>query len=93
MTALTVEVPETLEAWVRQRVERGDYASAEDYLRDLIGKDKEYEIWRKELEAALIEGEESGISERTVNEIIAAAEERLQNEGVKIKPQSGSRFG
>jgi hypothetical protein len=29
MTALTVEVPETLEAWVRQRVERGDYASAE----------------------------------------------------------------
>jgi hypothetical protein len=34
LTALTVEVPETLEAWVRQPVERGDYASAEDYLRD-----------------------------------------------------------
>lgn len=93
MTALTVEVPETLEAWVRQPVERGDYASAEDYLHDSIGKDKEYEIWRKELEAGLIEGEESGISERTVDETIAAAEERLQNEGVKIKPQSGSGFG
>ena len=56
-------LPAPMRDWVEARVETGNYASASDYVRDLIRKDREYRGKREALMQSLIEGEESGISE------------------------------
>ena len=63
MKSMNISLPAQMRDWVESRVETGDYASASDYVRDLIRKDREYRGKREALIQALIEGEESGISE------------------------------
>ena len=53
----------------------GEYANTSDYVRDLIRQDQRE---RKMLQLALIEAEESGISGRTVTDIISATKARLK---------------
>jgi antitoxin ParD1/3/4 len=62
--------------WIDSQVESGEYANASDYLRDLIRHDQRQ---REALRLALIEGERSGISDRKVEDIIAAAKENLKH--------------
>jgi antitoxin ParD1/3/4 len=73
MATMNVSLPDPLKDWVEDRVKTGRYANASDYVRDLIRRDQEK---REMLVRALIEGEESGISPRTMREI--AADTRLK---------------
>jgi antitoxin ParD1/3/4 len=75
MATLNVSLPDPLEAWVEDRVKRGSYVDAGDYVRDLIRRDRDE---RQALVDALIEGEQSGISDRSVSEIIADARTRFE---------------
>jgi antitoxin ParD1/3/4 len=63
MKSMNISLPAPMRDWVEAQVEGGSYASASDYVRDLIRKDREYRSKREALLQALIEGEESGISE------------------------------
>jgi antitoxin ParD1/3/4 len=63
MKSMNISLPAPMRDWVEAQVEGGSYASASDYVRDLIRKDREYRGKRAALLHALIEGEESGISE------------------------------
>ena len=63
MKSMNISLPAQMRAFVEAQVETGSYASASDYVRDLIRKDREYRGKREALLQALIEGEESGISE------------------------------
>ena len=63
MKSMNISLPAPMRAFVEAQVETGSYASASDYVRDLIRKDREYRGKREALLQALIEGEESGISE------------------------------
>jgi antitoxin ParD1/3/4 len=63
MKSMNISLPAPMRDWVESQVEGGSYASASDYVRDLIRKDREYRGKREALLQALIEGEESGISE------------------------------
>lgn len=76
MTTMNVSLPETMKDWVEDRVKSGRYANISDYVRDLIRRDQEQ---REALVRALIEGEQSGTSERTVRAIAAAAKSKLKN--------------
>ncbi len=72
MKSMNISLPEPMKDWVDTRVEGGDYASASDYVRDLIRKDREFRVKREALIQALIEGEESGISEpQSLEEFLA----------------------
>ena len=63
MATMNVSLPDPLKEWVEDRVRSGRYANASDYVRDLIRRDQEK---RDALVRALIEGEESGTSRRSV---------------------------
>jgi antitoxin ParD1/3/4 len=76
MTTLTVSLPDHLSEWVDERLKDGRYSTASDYVRELIRRDREQ---REALVGALIEGEQSGTSQRTVQEIAAAAKAKLSN--------------
>jgi antitoxin ParD1/3/4 len=70
MANINISLPEPVAEWIKERVRSGQYANASDYIRDLIRDDRER---REQLVRALVEGEESGLSRRSVRDIIAAA--------------------
>lgn len=76
MATMNVSLPDEMKAWVETRAATGRYSNASDYIRDLIRRDQEYAEMRAELQAAVTEGIESGISERSVEEVIASARAR-----------------
>ena len=77
MASMNVSVPDPMRDWVQQRIESGQYASASDYVRDLIRRDQMHADEQKALVAALVEGEKSGISKRRIPEILAALKQEL----------------
>ncbi len=64
MASMNVSLPDPMRDWVQDRIDTGKYASASDYVRDLIRRDQAAADRRETLVAALIEGEESGVSTR-----------------------------
>ena len=74
MATLNVSMPEAMRSWIKEQVQTGQYANASDYVRDLIRHDQRH---RDALELALIEGEKSGISDRSVMDIAHSAKHRL----------------
>lgn len=77
MAAMTVSVPEAMKDWVEAQVRSGRYASADEYLRDLISRDraKEPEWALERLRAKLAASRAGGIGTRTVDEIYAQSEQ------------------
>jgi antitoxin ParD1/3/4 len=75
MATMNVSLPEHMKKRILAQIERGHYANASDYVRDLIRKDIER---RDALEAELRKGEASGVSSRRVPEIFAAAKRRVK---------------
>lgn len=69
--------------WLKLKIEtQGEYKSNSELVNDLIRQKRKAENAEIEaIRAALIEGEESGIGDRTPNEIRAAVQKRLRDNG------------
>ena len=59
----------------------GNYATDSEVVREALRQKQERDAEIEAIRAALIEGEQSGISDRTPEEIFAAARERLRADG------------
>lgn len=73
MAQMNISIPDKLKGWVESRVAEGRYSSTSDYVRDLVRRDQEAEEARRRLQVAIDEGLASGISDRTIEDIIAAS--------------------
>lgn len=82
MKSMNVTLPDPMKDWVRKQIEGGKYASASDYVRDLIRRDQERREAIAALDLALDEGEASGVSTRGREEILRQARARVSDEGV-----------
>lgn len=71
MAQMNVSLPDGLKNWAEARVAEGRYSSTSDYVRDLMRRDQEAEEARQLLQAAVDRGRNSGISNRTIADIIA----------------------
>lgn len=69
MATMNVSLPDPMKDWVEDQVKTGHYSNASDYVRDLIRRDQDYQDQREALVQALIAGETSGVSKRTLEEI------------------------
>ena len=76
MAQMNVSIPDRLKSWAEQRVAEGRYSSTSDYIRDLVRRDQEYEEKLRRVQAAIDEGRNSGMSNRTIEDIIADARKR-----------------
>ena len=76
MATMNVSLPDPMREWVEAQIEGGQYANASDYIRDLIRHDQRR---AQALEAAIVEGLESGRSPRKAADIMAEAKARLRN--------------
>ena len=77
---MNVSLPDPMRDWVQNRINSGRYASVSDYVRDLIRRDQETADRKQALITALIEGEQSGISERQVTDILAKIREEASDQ-------------
>ena len=69
MATMNVSLPDPMKDWVEDQVRTGHYSNVSDYVRDLIRRDQEYQDQREALIQALIVGEKSGVSSRSVGDI------------------------
>lgn len=80
MATMNVSLPDPMKDWVEAQTRTGRYSNASDYVRDLIRRDQERAVTLAELQAAIDQGRASGISARSMDEILAAAKTELKNE-------------
>lgn len=77
----TITLTDQQSDWVKARIASGDFTNDSEYIRALIRQDQARNNQIEIIRAALIEGEQSGISSRTPEDILNAAKERLQADG------------
>jgi antitoxin ParD1/3/4 len=73
MAQMNISIPDKLKAWVESRVADGSYASSSDYVRDLVRADQRNQVQLDSLRAEIQAGRKSGISERSLRDIVAEA--------------------
>ena len=77
MATMTVSLPEPMKEWVEAQIRSGDYASASDYVRDLVRRDRARrggEMTLGELRRLVADSKASGAGERSLDELFAEAE-------------------
>ncbi len=76
----SVDLGDHLTSFVESQVDRGRYSNKSDVVRAGLRLLEEHEAKLAVLRAALTEGEQSGISPRTVSDIWAAVKEEQRRE-------------
>ncbi len=59
MTTLNISLPDSMRAYIDQKVSEGGYSTASEYIRQLVREDQK-EAAQERLELLLMEGIESG---------------------------------
>ena len=77
----TITLTPQQDQWIKARIAAGGFTNDSEYIRDLIRRDQEQNAKYRALEAAIREGIESGVSDKTVPEIMADVEARLRADG------------
>ena len=82
MATMNVSLPDPMKAWVEAQAQTGRYSNASDYVRDLIRRYQEQADRVAALQRYLDEAEASGISPRSVKEIVAEARANARARGL-----------
>jgi antitoxin ParD1/3/4 len=77
MATMNVSLPDPMKEWVDAQTKTGRYSNASDYVRALIRRDQERADALEQLQGLVTEGLDSGVSERSKEDILRAARERL----------------
>jgi len=78
MATMNVSLPEPMKNWVEAQVKSGQYGNASDYVRDLIRRDQQDREKIKALQDAITKGLESGMSDRTMQDILKEARSKAK---------------
>ncbi len=73
MATMNVSLPDDMKSWVDGQSESGRYASASDYLRDLIRRDQERREKIDRMQALVAEAMKSGVSDKSLEHILTEA--------------------
>lgn len=76
MARQTITVNEPNDRWMKEKIQGNEYASKSELINDLIRRQREQDEERNWLRNELIKGEESGISTKTMAEILEEAKNR-----------------
>ena len=78
MATMNVSLPDPMKDWVEAQAKSGRYSNASDYVRDLIRRDQERADKLAELQKLLTEGLESGVSDRTMEDVLKTARQQAK---------------
>jgi antitoxin ParD1/3/4 len=77
----TITFTEQQDQWIKAKIAAGQFTNDSEYIRDLVRRDQEKTAELEMLRAAIIEGEQSGVSDRTPEDIRKAVRERMRKNG------------
>jgi len=85
MVKKSISVTDQQDAWIKAQVETGHFGNESEVVRELIRerqiREQETPEEIKAIRAALIKGEQSGISDLTPDEIMQAVVDRKRKDG------------
>ncbi len=82
MMRKTITIPGAMEDWVKAQVNSGRYVNDSEYFRDLIRRDQDSKLAEQKLRSLIDEGLNSGISDKSPDDIRKAALARLRKNGL-----------
>ena len=77
----TVTFTQQQDNWIKSQINTGEYTNDSEYLRDLVRRDQAKKRKLNTLKAAILTGLESGISEKSIPDIMTEVENRMQANG------------
>ena len=80
MVKKSISVTDRQADWIRAQIETGNYGNESEVFRDLIRDRISREEEITSIRAALIDGERSGVSQKTVEEIWEEAQQRHRSQ-------------
>ena len=88
----TITLTDQQDQWVRAKTAADDFTDDSEYIRDLIRHDQEQDVRFLALKAAVQEGLDSGVSDKTVPRVMEEVEARFRDGGrLQAVEESGSR--
>lgn len=91
MATMNVSLPDPMRDWVEAPVGSGRYSSASDYVRDLIRRDQKRPDKMAELQQLITEGMASGVSARSLADLLDIARAKAGESGHGVQDHSASR--
>jgi len=79
MATMNVSLPNPMKDWVETQVKSGLYGNVSDYVRDLIRRDQQDREQINILQQAISKGIESGISDRSMLDILKEARKKAHS--------------
>ena len=67
--------------WIKSQIKAGEFTNDSEYLRDLVRRDQAKKAKFSALKAAITEGIDSGISDKSIPDIMKEVEERMRTDG------------
>jgi len=77
----TVTFTQQQDDWIKSQINAGEYTNDSEYLRDLVRRDQAKKGKYNALKSAIQTGLESGISEKSVPDIMNEVENRMRADG------------
>ena len=77
-TRKTITLTDQQGQWIKAQIAAGEYTNDSEYIRDLVRRDQEQNAKFRALKAAIQEGLDSGISNKTVRDVWEEAEARYR---------------
>jgi antitoxin ParD1/3/4 len=77
----TITLTEQQDQWIKAKIAAGQFTNDSEYIRDLVRRDQDRNAQIEAIRATLIEGEKSGMSTRTPDDIRKAVQERMRKNG------------
>jgi len=73
MTKVMLSLPDPLGAWAKEQAANNNFDNLSDYVESLLLKEQRDQEGLAEFERLVQEGEDSGISDRSISEILDEA--------------------
>ena len=65
----SITFTEQQDAWIKEQIQKGDFTNDSEYIRDLVRRDQATVRHKAALDAALMEGLESGASDKNIEDL------------------------
>ncbi len=77
----TITFTEKQDKWIKSQISAGEFTSDSEYLCDLVRRDQAQKEQFFVLKSAITEGMDSGISDKSVSDIMKEVEKRMKANG------------
>ena len=77
----TITLTDKQDQWIKAQIAAGEYTNDSEYIRDLVRRDQEENAKFIALKQAIQEGLNSGVSDKSVTDIMEEVESRLRADG------------